>query len=175
MVQRFHDPLSPKKENGPTPKDVDEAFSAYQSAQSTEPSRSERIHRVVPSRVFASNEERFEKQKDINHTPAPGTYDVTPKWGSTGVVKMKDRTTQSISDRKINLPGPGDYNIESSIYKHPHRNPKSAMGGTGDRFPHRKLDPVPGPADYDPVPVLGSFQTRTFNVVLADEEAVRMM
>jgi hypothetical protein len=111
-------------------------------------------------------------KKDINHTPAPGTYDVNPKWGETpGVIKMKERANRSILERRDPRPGPGDYDLNSLT--HHLKNPKSALGGTGNRFPARRVDQAPGPGDYDPIPAIGSLKNRTFNVVMADEEAMR--
>lgn len=110
-----------------------------------------------------------------NHTPAPGTYDVTPKWKLSGGVRMKEPSSHSVLPRSDRRPGPGDYNVSQPLNHSGYhvKNPRSAMGGTTDRFPHRKPDGTPGPADYDPIPPVGSFQTRTFNVVMADEEAMR--
>ena len=127
---------------------------------------------VKPSRVFVSNEQRFNATKDIQFTPAPGTYDVSYDWRAGkggGVVPMRDRSSRSIIPLDVQLPGPGDYNTRKTFSHDEARkstNRLISMGGTERRFvPERQTD-APPPGTYNP---RESLIKPTHNVYLSSE------
>ena len=150
------------------------AFHAY----SDEPTRKKsfeppRKSPVKPSRVFVSNEQRFDATKDIQFTPNPGTYDVSYKWKQSrggGVVPMSEHKSKSVIPLKMKMPGPGDYNVGKNLDHHldpgKSSNRRSAMGGTEQRFVPEKQSEAPPPGTYD---TKGSMITPTHNVYLSAE------
>jgi hypothetical protein len=150
------------------------AFHAYSDEptkkKSFEPARKSP---VKPSRVFVSNEQRFDATKDIQYTPAPGSYDVSYNWKHSrggGVVPMQEHKSKSIIPLAVRLPGPGDYNVGKTLDHHddPKKstNRNSSMGGTERRFiPERQTD-APPPGTYNPK---GGLIKPTHNVYLSAE------
>lgn len=152
----------------------EEAFHVYadepRTKKSFEPPRKSPVR---PSRVFVSNEQRFDATKDIHFTPAPGTYDVSYKWKHDkggGVVPMVERKCKSVIPLEVKLPGPGDYNVGRTLDNHD--NPKkttnrnAAMGGTEKRFVPERQSEAPPPGTYNPK---GGLIKPTHNVYLSAE------
>lgn len=109
---------------------------------------------VRPSRVFVSNEQRFNATKDIQYTPAPGSYNVSYDWkkiNGGGIVPMGERKCKSVVDLTPKMPGPGDYVISTSLHQSQQktRNRTSGMGGTEKRFNKERHDEGPPPGTYN--------------------------
>lgn len=147
------------------------AFHAYADEPTTKKSlEPPRKSPVKPSRVFVSNEQRFDATKDIQFTPNPGAYDVSYKWKRDrggGVVAMREHKSKSVIPLEVKLPGPGDYNIGQS--SNHHHNRLSAMGGTEQRFiPERQTD-APPPGTYNAYAIKGGLIKPSHNVYLSAE------
>lgn len=98
--------------------------------------------------------------------PAPGTYDVQPKWekGSLVMAPIIVNKKKQLED----LPGPGQYNIPRR-FGAVARNPKNIMFSTSPRSDvtgGKKKQMGPGPGQYD---VRGSLIRPSHNVLLSDE------
>ena len=135
------------------------AFHAYADEPSVKKSMEPpRKSPVRPSRVFVSNEQRFHATKDIQFTPAPGSYDVGYDWTQVkggGVVPMKEKKSKSVISLTAKVPGPGDYDVSSSLDRQQDRsktrNSKAGLGGAEKRFlPERHDNDVPPPGTYNP-------------------------
>ena len=79
-----------------------------------------------------SNSTRFE-DKIADMGPPPGTYDTAPSWKAKGVVPMVPDANVIKKKQPETLPGPGEYDIPSTIRVKP-KNRKNVMLSTGKRF-----------------------------------------
>lgn len=135
----------------------EEAFRVYadepKERKSAEPRR---YPPVKPSRVFVSNQQRFEANKDIQFTPAPGTYEIRESWtgAGKGVVPMKEKQSRSVIPLEVKRPGPGDYQVGTSLDYNDDKlrgvNRRAAMGGTEKRFISEPVSAAPPPGTYNP-------------------------
>ena len=124
-----------------------------------------------PGSTFVNKDTRYYPSKDPP-PPAPGSYDVQPKWETKGVIPMSVSKTRSIkrsdgSAEEAVSPGPGDYNISLSYVKKL-KNRKNILLTTSDRFslPTTAMEPRPNPTTYNPYPIQGSLLKSTHNVLL---------
>jgi hypothetical protein len=148
-----------------------EAFHVYADepkvVKSMEPRR---YAPVKPSRVFVSNEQRFNATKDIQFTPAPGSYDVSYKWKVNGILPMTQHHSKSVMPTETKTPGPGDYQVGRSLDYHDDKqrivNKNSSMGGTEKRFIPERQSTAPPPGTYNPK---GGMIRPTHNVYLSAE------
>lgn len=102
--------------------------------------------------------------------PAPGTYDLQPKWTKGTAVVMAPST---VVCKKVqeSTPGPGQYNLNRRIGNPASwRNPKNIMFSTAQReeLIHKNQLDGPGPQAYDPQPLSGSLLRPSHNVLLSD-------
>eukprot|EP00600_Ochromonadales_sp_CCMP1393_P001586 CAMPEP_0174977182 /NCGR_PEP_ID=MMETSP0004_2-20121128/13462_1 /TAXON_ID=420556 /ORGANISM="Ochromonas sp., Strain CCMP1393" /LENGTH=552 /DNA_ID=CAMNT_0016228327 /DNA_START=66 /DNA_END=1724 /DNA_ORIENTATION=- len=132
----------------------------------SESSSPKRRTRPAFSRNFApTNEDRLRPVK-TPPGPPPGSYDVQPKWKTSGTHVMAPKVGNS-KKRPDKMPGPGQYDTMLKMGKDA-RNPKNIMGSTSERRVWKKPNSVPGPGEYTVIPSEGSLLRHSHNVLLSD-------
>jgi hypothetical protein len=138
-----------------------------------------RIRRRVvnQSSSFASNSKRGAALKSSD-VPPPGTYTVNSDWtaaalkkgGRTGVLGSgSERFNRKVSENGL---GPGAYYNPNDSFAKVSENPSNVMVSTERRFKSNKALPVPGPGAYDTEFLYGNLNKRTFNMTIAEQEAL---
>jgi hypothetical protein len=127
------------------------------------------------SASFASKIDRFAVLSERSKSPAPGSYDISPAWDKVkGVLPIGTKPTESRVQRRVDSPGPGDYDVgrETWDQRAKRRNRKNIMLCTSSRIGGDRpssLADGPGPGYYDPQLVDGSISKRTFNVLMSPD------
>ena len=106
--------------------------------------------------------------------PPPGSYDVTMSWsknalkGGRGVLGSgSQRFQQKTIENEV---GPGAYYNPQSFTK---PSAGSGMGSKEKRFDFKqKISSEPGPGSYSPEYLYGNLNRRTFNMTIAEQEAL---
>lgn len=127
------------------------------------------------SAAFASKTKRGESlEAAAAQAPPPGTYDVQASWITGGSGKGvlgsgSQRFKQKASD---NIVGPGAYHNPQSFVKQG-AGVSEGFISKERRFNFKaKVSDEPGPGSYNPEYLYGNLNKRTFNMTIAEQEAL---
>jgi hypothetical protein len=118
--------------------------------------------------VFGSNDRRLMQEKPSDGPP-PGAYDTHPSWKVPSSAVMVPSTIVS-RKQQSKSPGPGQYNIATSLNKkQPNRkNIMMSSSGRENIVPKFSLS-MPGPGTYNATPIYGNFIRPSYNVMLSEQ------
>ena len=132
---------------------------------------------LQPSAAFASQTKRgADLEAAAAQAPPPGTYTIRSDWskaalrGGKGVLASgSQRFKEREPDNQV---GPGAYHNPVSYIK-PSAGTGDVMVSKQERFDFRKkISNEPGPGSYSPEYLYGNLNKRTFNMTIAEQEAL---
>jgi|TARA_B110000091_G_C13733461_1_gene440087 hypothetical protein len=137
-----------------------------------------RPRRQVPLQRSAAFASKTQRGQDTDaaaaQAPPPGTYNVKESWttggGGKGVLGSgSQRFKHKSTDNEV---GPGAYHNPQSYIKQSAGTTESWATGE-KRFDFRtKISQEPGPGSYNPEYLYGNMNKRTFNMTIAEQEAL---
>ena len=132
---------------------------------------------VNQSSSFASSSKRGAALKG-DDVPPPGSYNVPSDWSASALKKGGRKGVLGSGSERFNRKamgeggvGPGAYHTNQGFVKAA-ENPKNVMVSTEKRFKPKRTQQVPGPGAYDTEFLYGNLNKRTFNMTIAEQEAL---